>query len=413
MATHLSVPGPVTILKTHNREDSAVEVNADDLRDLYDDIASIIEFSEPSPTPPTPIERTETPLPLPLEQHQPESQTPKPSLVEQVPRSSSSDQTTHAEELVKQSQDAKQSKTLNALVSSAYQATRSIILRRSGPSPEANILVTDPAAVDMLLTCIGTVGLSRRKILRLNLLPGCPVSHTKIRKVIDGLPALSSLAPVPKDGVPDSSKRDPLRNLPRKHRAFLRWLLHSPFIPLASITPSATPHLILPSLSPLHIQAFTITRQPSNKESLFLNHSATHSPFPVFHGTCPSRIPLILAQGLRNMSGTRYQSNGTAMGKGIYLAADPQTSLYYSNTTYAWGRSQNWASGGAKGAVKVLLACELAGEARGESLYVVKDEGKVVVRCVFLIPGSLGGEGLYGLSLELEKLYKVLRDGRG
>lgn len=347
-------------------------------------------------------------------------------------------------------------KTLHELVSSACQATCSFILRRSKLSIGENLLVTDPAVVDLLLTCISSVDYNRR-FTGLNLLPGCPVSNLRVRTVINKLPALSSLGTPPTSPGSETTSTtstssttlpapaDLIVTLSFAHQRLLNWLLQSPFCILSSVTPEH-PKFSFPSITspsnPLHagcIQAFVVTKQPANKEALFSYHAGKQATIPVFHGTHPSRLPLILSQGLKNMSGTRYQSNGKAMGRGIYLATDVETSFSYAHPAVKWkssdifngplmlgstdtigyGSSANRYFGRQtvytehdKNRVKVLLGCELAGEQRGKYTYVIPDEGKVVVRFVFLISGGIRDLSR-DIMRDLETAIGVLREMRG
>ncbi|KAF2738361.1 hypothetical protein EJ04DRAFT_560671 [Polyplosphaeria fusca] len=324
--------------------------------------------------------------------------------------------------LVKRCHVERHQKTLHELVGSACQTTCSMILRRSILSSGSNLLFTDPAAVDLLLLCVNSArnerGYGKRRLLSLNLLPGCPLSNDKIREVCDGLPELCTFALVPRTagstgGTANAVPKKALAVLADNHRTLLKWLLKSSFAHLASLTPISHLSLCFPSLTSVGIGVFVVTRQPPNKESLFKRHSRHVAPFTVFHGTHPSRLPLILSQGLKNMSGTRYMSNGRAMGQGIYLASDAATSLCYSYGAGGWRNSQ-WRIDGAENCnVKVLLGCELVGEERGKRTYVVPDEGRVVVRFVFVVPGGGAAEPGYQIQGELEEACRVLREMRG
>ncbi|KAF2192327.1 hypothetical protein K469DRAFT_745801 [Zopfia rhizophila CBS 207.26] len=306
-------------------------------------------------------------------------------------------------------------KSLHELVSSACQATCFMILQRSTLSSGTNLIVTDPAVVDLLLTCVNSVITKRW----MRLLPGCPFTDHKIKETISGLPALSTFST---KSVPPTStysatptspwtRPDPLSSVSDNERSLLTWLLESPFSNLASVTASSHPLIHLPSLDYLGIKTFIPTQQPSNKESLFAHHCRripSLPPFPVFHGTHPSRLPLILSQGLKNMSGTRYQTNGRSNGKGIYLAEDASTSLYYSFGVSAWKGSEY-----REGKARVLLCCELAGHKRGKRTYVVPDEGKVIVRFVLLVPASCTVDPGPEVRQDLERAFRVLRGMRG
>jgi hypothetical protein len=57
----------------------------------------------------------------------------------------------------------------------------------------------------------------------------------------------------------------------------------------------------------------------------------------VWHGSGLGNWHNIVRTGLKNMSGTQFQSSGAAYGPGIYAAHDSNTSYGYSgNTTNPW-----------------------------------------------------------------------------
>ncbi|KAF2109697.1 hypothetical protein BDV96DRAFT_651672 [Lophiotrema nucula] len=385
MALRLSIPRLTSRSSKHDRQDSAIEIQVNSVTGSMDSlVVSTPALELPSPVPPAKI---------------------SPS-----------------HKLLGRRHIKPHPKTLHELVSSAYQTTCSLMLRRGILSRGTNLIVTDPAVVDMLLMCISSVGYSRN-YLKLELLPGCPVTEDNVKTVVDSLPRLSTLSlrittsPTSTNSSTSTlpSPTSALSNLPGDQKNLLNWVMKSSFAHLGSLTAATNANIAFPSLERLGVKIFVVTQQPPNKELLFRCHSIKHSPFPVFHGTHPSRLPLILSQGLKNMSATPYQSNGRAMGKGVYLAADASTSLCYSFGANGWPNSafHNPSMYGSNQNMRILLGCELAGYERGKGTYVVRDEGKVVVRFVFLVPGNCTGEPGYEVQQELEGVLGRLRGMRG
>lgn len=288
----------------------------------------------------------------------------------------------------------KQKKTLHELVTKACEASCTLILRRSLKSEGINLLLTDPAAVDFLLVCVGC---SRDSSLTgAKVLPGkCPVNEKKLPGVVREMPSLSSKDAKPKGKIKGtiSTKHSAdalLARLTNTHLTLLRYLVHSPFAHVSSVSPKHHPDLVFPTVTMLTSQTITphtflIARQPLQKDALFRAHASrpNHTRVTVFHGTHPCRLPLILSQGLRNMSGTRFQKHGKCLGPGIYLAKEAQTALGYAYAVEPWKESSfRKVSGSDKSAplsqVKVLLGCEVVvpKDKQHEGIIVEKDEGE-------------------------------------
>ncbi|KAF2648462.1 hypothetical protein K491DRAFT_698887 [Lophiostoma macrostomum CBS 122681] len=375
---------------------------------------------------------------------------------------------------------ARHPKTLHQLLASIHQIACPLPLSHGQRITPYNFLAADPSGIDFLLICMRAVDWDMANDLhphsaRKKLLLDCPIPTSTLKTLIDKMPALSM--PLPRS-PPASTIVSPDICPETKH--MLAWLLASPFNCLTSITLSTNPALQMPHTVSLGLVPFLVTTQPRHKEALFAYHAARFAsprqseyvdeygetlgphrqylrprtpappqdvreeeacrtapePFPVYHGTCPSRLPSILSTGLKVMSRTPYQRHGRLQGSGIYLCTDPTNSLRYSSdaSTFptsefnalplhlsrvhargdsasalntdtdragqpapapnkvqvpprSWGRDVE-ATGTSK--IRILLVCELAGHERssreGENVYVVKDEDMVVVRLVLVLP---------------------------
>lgn len=258
--------------------------------------------------------------------------------------------------------------TLNALIHGSSQDLCSNILRRAIPSSGLNLLITDPLVVDFLLVCIATNS-GNHKVGRRDLVPGCPVLPNLIDQCMHYVPRLSSintssdLFKALTRRVQDTNSSIPSTVTPLQSglllQQLLAWLLTtSSFTNIRSLfPPSPHPflsphHPILPFsyLRSLNILPFLVTSQPPQKEALFAAHCADTAPdLPVtlWHGTHLSRVPLILSQGLRNMSNSKFQTNGRCMGEGIYLSTEFSTSFMYSTVSTPWNNSafKDWETG--------------------------------------------------------------------
>ncbi|KAF2477329.1 uncharacterized protein BDR25DRAFT_300293 [Lindgomyces ingoldianus] len=346
-------------------------------------------------------------------------------------------------------------RTLRELINAACQATCSMIMQRSMLSDGINLIVTDPHVVDLLLTCI--ISSNQYSKNTLNLLPGCPFPEAQVKQIVDSLPSMAAIASKRKGNSTNTfthsvTENTLLSELEERQKQLLTWLLTSQMANLCSITASSPLTLRIPTLENMGVKTFIVTRQPGNKEALFAYHlhRSKRPSKAVFHGTHPSRLPNILAKGLKNMSGTRYQSNGRAMGRGIYLAPNANTSLCYAHETPKWmnrdpsfipspvqspstynpsglplgsmfsgvgGSGYNPAYGNPTTEeicrnIRVLLGCELVGCERDmgkRGAYVIKDEGKVVVRMVFVFASNASVDWLNGITGEMERVFAGIR----
>ncbi|KAF2270832.1 hypothetical protein CC78DRAFT_573188 [Lojkania enalia] len=383
MSLRISIPG-ISRKSSRHKEDSGINVRVRPLKETLDESLMISTIELPNPGPPPRISPTH--------------------------------------KLLKKCHVTRHPKTLHELVNSVCQATCAMILRRSTLSSGTNLLVTDPVVVDLLLTCVSSLDYGySRGFTSIELLPNCPLAEGKIKGIVNSLPALSTFSLDKTFSTPTSSNTSTSTlsstilstSLQSNHRTLLTWLLKSPFAHLSSITPTSNTALSFPILKSMGVIPLLVTQQPPNKELLFKYHCKFRAPLAVFHGTHPSRLPLILSQGLRNMSGTRYQSNGRAMGKGIYLAEDATTSICYSYGADGWKNSQWAPQGGGNANVRVLLGCELAAQEKGLGTYVIPDEGRVIVRFVFVVPAGVAGEFGAAVGRELVGALEALRTMTG
>lgn len=243
-------------------------------------------------------------------------------------------------------------------------------------------LRNDTFAVDMVLTAVYAAAQSPNK----NLLPGCPITHrSTIPTILNSLVPLNSLSQ-------GSDISLTLRKCHKDAEALVVWALthFRGFIATADNSlrvpsmPPGTHQFVLASGSPTQEASWaTRTSRPwfSSASSMLYPDSQTTL---LWHGTSLDRLPCILSEGLRVLSGTPLQRTGAVHGKGIYLADDPARSLTYTSPSVSWRHS------GLNG-MRVLLGCEVAGggaRPTNSGVYVVNDEESVMVRYLFLLPRS-------------------------
>ncbi|CAM9168669.1 unnamed protein product [Ectocarpus fasciculatus] len=114
--------------------------------------------------------------------------------------------------------------------------------------------------------------------------------------------------------------------------------------------------------------------------------------FYAFHGSKPDNWHGILHMGLRNMSGTKYQSYGASYGKGIYMAEALGVSLKYAGMhSNGEGSGSHWPLSYMDGSAVIVAVCEVIDkeecrQAHGPKYYVVPDEECVATRYLLINP---------------------------
>ncbi|KAF2119032.1 hypothetical protein BDV96DRAFT_369776 [Lophiotrema nucula] len=233
---------------------------------------------------------------------------------------------------------------------------------------------SDPFAVDILLTGVYAAAMSGR----MELLPGCPIKTTQqVIALLNKLPPLSVLqkATSPTAELIIAAKEDN-----RAAEQLLSWACTH----YRGFVASASGLCKIPGL-PTGTHQFVLANASPSLESAFAAKLPRYNPTTrvLFHGTSLDRLPSILSQGLRTLSGTHLQRTGAAHGKGIYMAEDPATSFSYSPSAVSWRNS-------GLNNMRVLLGCEVVGNGRSVSggIHVITDERSVMLRYIFLFTPS-------------------------
>jgi Poly(ADP-ribose) polymerase catalytic domain len=278
--------------------------------------------------------------------------------------------------------------------------TCSIQLRRSNLEVRLADLRHDPAVVDLLLS----MAYSSAIVGDPELLPGSPITDkTNLLNALNALPALTSLQTA--TDLPTT-----IQSLGAPTEALLSWLCTSH----RSFFASATGALKIPSMPGVH--QFVLANAAPEREIAFSAHTNAGNPQPghvVFHGTTLARLYLILREGLRICSGTKWQINGASSGRGIYCADEPGTAFgygynYFNNNT---GSGSGWRASSPFLNVRVVLGCELMGAVSGRGVHVVSDASRLMVRYIFLFTGNATAPTANLVQPALASAFASLRKG--
>jgi hypothetical protein len=262
------------------------------------------------------------------------------------------------------------------LRSTTCQKACSLKLRLSSLEMRLADLRNDPMVVDLLLTTVHAAATVSNTSRSHDLLPGCPLASSAVVTAIDGLPTLATLQTT-YDLVTS------VKSLGCASESLLSWLCTS----YRGFLASATGVLKIPNMPGVH--QFVVASASPEKEKAFAAHATpSSSSTVVFHGTSLDRLYVILRHGLHVMSNSHLQQNGAVYGPGIYVAAEPQTAMYYARQT-SRASAAGWASSGLKG-TRVLLGCEYVTSTTpvpvAPGIYCVRNETELMVRYVFLFP---------------------------
>ena len=88
-----------------------------------------------------------------------------------------------------------------------------------------------------------------------------------------------------------------------------------------------------------------------------------------------------MREGLKVMSGTKGEKNGSAFGKGIYFSSQSGISSQYSKYFEAWKKSHHFLDD-----LSCLLLCEIIDLYEEKPYFVVQEEDHVQVRFFFVFP---------------------------
>ncbi|KAE8452970.1 hypothetical protein EG329_012157 [Mollisiaceae sp. DMI_Dod_QoI] len=267
-------------------------------------------------------------------------------------------------------------------------------LRQAPLEVRLHNLLVDPAAIDLLLTCVYAAAADPSN---LDLLPNCPVSKDRIAAIMDTLPALASFQTSNnlKATIQGSD------GLGKEREDLLSWLC----LQFRGFILSAQSSFRVPSMP--NTQQFLMLNSNHEREALFNAQAPGGSGRVVFHGTQVSRLFLILTEGLKVMSNTPFMLTGAARGAGIYCGDDQGASLHYSGST-----GQSWRNS-TLGNMRVMLGCELAsaGPSALGNYHVVADENSLLVRYVFLLPATYQAPPRHHVEPAMNITYANLRSG--
>ncbi|KAH6719424.1 hypothetical protein BKA61DRAFT_597551 [Leptodontidium sp. MPI-SDFR-AT-0119] len=262
------------------------------------------------------------------------------------------------------------------LRSTTCQKSCSFMLRKSSLEVRLADLRHDPMVVTLLFAAIHAVVGFPNKIRDHGLLPGYPLSNAATLRIMEELPAPTTL-----QSVPDLTAC--VRAIDADAELLMSWMCttYRGFLTLA------TGALKVPSMPSVY--QYVLASASPEKEAAFKSHPGSSSSEVVFHGTSFDRLYSILRDGLRIMSTGPLRKHGASYGTGIYVADDPRTAW-----SYATQRQHREGSGRLANELintRVLLGCEMvrpSGTAAARGIHVVADESQLMVRYIFICPAA-------------------------
>ncbi|KUI66911.1 hypothetical protein VM1G_01368 [Cytospora mali] len=260
-------------------------------------------------------------------------------------------------------------------------------------------VLSDSKTLDFLLCCIYTAVDGQKAVPDLygtkdSLLVDCPLKLAQIQPAIDSLPPLSD-----KLSISDLLHSGSLR-LKNARRLLLSWLSLRARGCMVSLKPGAELSAAGQTREMCH--QFMLLNSVLHRQAAFAKSLKQVGVGSVgFHGCRASRAFNIITDALRDMSGKSYHVWST-WDKGIFLSNSPSYSYAYAATPMppetpfrAWKYSvfggQSWA---------VVFGLEVAMPyipfrgSPGTKEFNILDEGKVMVRYVFLISRTDGSQPL-------------------
>lgn len=253
-------------------------------------------------------------------------------------------------------------------------------------------LINEPTILDLLLSSIYAAASDTS----IDLLPGCPVSRSNLRTVIDSFPRLISNTSAAQLLSLIRGGPDPMA---MEREQLLSWMA----LRFRGCLMSISPDLRIPSMP--GVVQFIMLNAPPEREQAFSHYVTLAGGEEVpaggltFHGTSVERIWGILTEGLRNVSGRR----------GIALVDEARMAMEYSGGVGVGGNGWQKSSFMNR---RLVLACELVGHSR-QGTHIISEEARVAVRYVLLCPDPEPEDGEDGRAGQHMQIFRMPVTGAG
>lgn len=111
----------------------------------------------------------------------------------------------------------------------------------------------------------------------------------------------------------------------------------------------------------------------------------------LFHGTSFANLYSIMRNGIKTMSGGKYQSNGAAYGSGIYLTDNFSTAAGYGSSDVS---ARGHIFGKPKEGTTISNTCVLVFDCKklnkqGGGFCFVQQENEIILRCIYVVDRSI------------------------
>jgi hypothetical protein len=258
-----------------------------------------------------------------------------------------------------------------------------------------NFLI-DKLSIDLLLSC---VYMAAADTTDKELLPGCPVEKSKVRAVIDSIPDLDILRK-------SSNVRKAIHGsdgLGQDRENLLSWLC----IKIRGFIVKAPSDFKIPSMGENTKQLLMLNSHPDRERLFKAQQDSQQGTGVVFHGTQPSRMFLILTEGLKAMTNTEFMLHGGVGGAGVYCGDKLEISLPYAGKIgECWNKSE-------LGNMRIMLGCELSGYVSpgSSNTHVIGDGNRLLIRYIFLLPVGFQPAPRHHVAQAMMTAFPRLRSG--
>ncbi|KAJ3442761.1 poly adp-ribose polymerase family [Anaeramoeba flamelloides] len=278
-----------------------------------------------------------------------------------------------------------------------------------GVNVSAEIAKT-PDLVDFVITTAYAAATSNRSENIFNPFPpeflkqgGKVKDFTRLQKVLNSFPSVDEMASV---GNNEKTLRKYLNFYHPECYSLLRWLLTTNRAHLIKI-----PKQYQLSEFGTDYQWVLLSTHPK-KEAKFLDlKKKFKNSVYAFHGSPVENWFSILRVGLKNYSNTKNMICGAAMGPGIYMAAQPSTSMGYARSGQGWSKSRI-----CQGSFNCMAVCEIIQDqtVKKTSVYVIQNEDLVMTR-MFIVNFKMNYSSNFNtdsLSTKIPKIFSQVRKTR-
>jgi hypothetical protein len=203
------------------------------------------------------------------------------------------------------------------------------------------------------------------------------ITIDQIKKCVELIPSIPDMCSM----IKKQTFSKEMRSIDQFIIPLLRWIIASNLTYL-KVCDIADVKRIDSKLSYNVKKSFIMKTTTLDKERIFNQKKDQYGIKYFYHGSACHNWHLILKNGLKNYSNTKYMTAGAAYGSGIYLANNILTSLGYCGCSGRWNKSMF-------NNLSIIALCEVANVPslanKSYDIYTLTDEAALITRYLLIV----------------------------